>query len=106
MRAGLLTEVVTVEQPIIVTDDFGANQIVWKPMIINTRAKVSYSSGNRANENNEIVFAYEVLFTMRIYHQINERMRIIWKNRKYRILSIERNKEQQHQIIKTELINE
>jgi len=63
-------------------------------MIINTRAKVSYSSGNRANENNEIVFAYEVLFTMRIYHQISERMRIIWKNREYRILSIERNKEQ------------
>lgn len=106
MRAGLLTEVVTVEQPIIVTDDYGANSIQWKPMIINTRAKVSYSSGNRANENNEIVFAYEVLFTMRIYHQIDERMRIIWKNRKYRILSIERNREQQHLIIKTELINE
>lgn len=105
MRAGLLTEVVTVEQPITITDDFGANKTGWNP-IINTRAKVSYSSGNRANENNEIVFTYEVLFTMRIYHQINERMRIIWKNRKYRILSIERNKEQQHQIIKTELINE
>lgn len=92
MRAGLLTEVVSVEQPIVVTDDFGANSIKWMP-IIDTRAKVSYSSGNRANENNEIVFAYEVLFTVRIYHQINERMRIIWKNRKYRILSIERNKE-------------
>lgn len=106
MRAGLLTEIIKVEQPIIVTDDFGANKLEWKPFINSTRAKVSYSSGNRANENNEIVFAYEVLFTVRIYHQINERMRIIWKNRKYRILSIELNKEQQHQIIKTELINE
>lgn len=106
MRAGLLTEVVTVEQPIIAKDDFGATEHLWKPIIINTRAKVSYSSGGRANENNEIVFAYEVLFTMRIYHQINERMRIIWKNRKYRILSIEYNREQQQQIIKTELINE
>jgi len=94
MRAGLLTEVVTVEQPIVVNDNFGANSIQWKPIIINTRAKVTYSSGNRANENNEIVFAYEVLFTMRIYHQIDECMRIIWKNRKYRILSIERNREQ------------
>lgn len=106
MRAGLLTEVVTVEQPIIVTDDYGANKLQWMPMIINTKANVSYSSGNRANENNEIVFAYEVVFTMRIYHQINERMRIIWKNRKYRILSIEVNRAQQHQIIKAELINE
>lgn len=105
MRAGVLSEVISFEQPVTITDVFGANQLSWE-LVTNTRAKVSYSSGNRATENNEIVFAYEVIFTVRIYHQIDERMRIIWKNKKYRILSIERNKAQQHQIIKTELINE
>ena len=106
MRAGLLTEIIKVEKPVIYTDDFGANTVIWEPSIKQTRAKVTYNSGNRVNENNEITFAYEVIFTVRIYHQINERMRIIWKNRKYRILAIEYNKEQQQQIIKTELINE
>lgn len=106
MRAGLLTEVITVEEPIIITDDFGAEKEKWVTFIKDTRAKVTYNSGNRANENGDIFYSYEVLFTVRIYHQINEYMRIIWKNRKYRILSIEHNKEQQQQIIKTELINE
>lgn len=106
MRAGLLKDVISVEKPVTITDDFGANKIDWITSIKNTRAKVSYSNGNRANENNEITFAYEVIFTVRIYHQINERMRIIWKSKKYRILSIEENKEQQSLTIRTELINE
>lgn len=106
MRAGLMLEVIKFEQPIIETDDFGANSLRWETFINKTRAQVTYSTGNRVNENNEIIFAYEVDFTIRSYHQINERMRIIWQNRKYRILSIQRMKEQQKQIIKAELINE
>ena len=58
------------------------------------------------NENNEIVFAYEVIFTVRIYLQITERMRIIWEGRKYRILSIELSKQIQKLTIRAELINE
>ena len=61
----------------------------WVSFIDSTKARITYGSGNRANENNEIVFAYEVIFTIRIYHQIREDMRIIWKGKKYRILSIE-----------------
>ena len=106
MRAGLLSEVISVEQPVTTTDEYGANYIQWKTFIGKTIAQVTYTSGNRLNENNEIIFAYEVVFTMRIYHQINERMRIIWKNKKYRILSIEENKHLQSLTIKAELINE
>ena len=106
MRAGLLNSVIAVDKPTVVADDFGANSLNWEQHISSTRAKVTYSSGTRANENNEIIFAYEVIFTVRIYHQINERMRIIWEGRKYRILSIEENKELQQLTIKTELINE
>lgn len=106
MRAGLLNSIIAIEKPETVSDDFGANSLKWVNHIPKTRAKVTYSSGSRANENNEIIFAYEVIFTVRIYHQINERMRIIWEGRKYRILSIEENKELQQLTIKTELINE
>ena len=106
MRAGLLKEVISVEKPIIKADDYGAEKKLWINHISNTRANVNYSSGNRANENGEIVYTYEVIFTVRVYHQINEYMRIIWKNKKYRILSIEPNRELQQLVIKTELINE
>ena len=106
MRAGLLNEVIKVEQPVTTTNEYGANYIQWETFIGRTKAQVTYSSGNRLNENNEIIFAYEVVFTVRIYHQIDERMRIIWKNRKYRILSIEENRKLQSLTIKGGLINE
>lgn len=106
MIAGALKEVISVEQPKIVKDDFGANKLIWETAIASTRAKVTYTSGNRANENNEIVFAYNVIFTVRIYHQISENMRIIWKSKKYRILSLESDLSKQQLTINTELINE
>lgn len=106
MRAGLLSEVISVEKPVTYTNEYGANSTKWETFIGKTKAQITYTSGNRLNENNEIIFAYEVVFTVRIYHQINERMRIIWKNKKYRILSIEENKHLQTLTIKTELINE
>lgn len=92
MKAGLLSSTIAVEKPEVVSDEFGANTLKWVKHIDKTRAKVTYSSGNRANENNEIIFTYEVIFTVRHYHSITERMRILWEGNKYRILSIERNK--------------
>lgn len=106
MIAGALKEIISVEKPIEVRDEFGANKLVWVEAIPRTRAKVTYSNGNRVNDNNEIVFAYEVIFTIRIYHHIDEYYRIIWKNKKYRILSLEPDKAKQQIIIRAELINE
>lgn len=106
MRAGLLNSVISVEKPEVVTDEFGANTLKWVQHIPKTRAKVTYNSGSRANTNNEIIFAYEVVFTVRIYHQIDERMRIRWEGKKYRILSIEEDRTLQQLTIKTELIND
>ena len=102
MKAGLLNSIIAIEKPEVVSDDFGANSLKWVKHIDKTRAKVTYSNGTRANENNEIIF----IFTVRHYHSLTERMRILWEGRKYRILSIEKNKALQQQVIKTELINE
>lgn len=105
MQAGLLKEVVTIQKPVVNQDGFGANDVNWSDLIT-TRASVGYNTGNRVNDNNEITFAYQVTFTVRVYHQINERMRIIWQGKKHRILSIELDKQKQRQTIRTELINE
>ena len=106
MLAGLLNEVIKVENPIVVENEYGANHIEWNTFIERTKAEVTYNNGNRLNQNNEIVFSYQVIFTVRVYHQITENMRIVWKNKKYRILSIEESKKKQKLVIKTELINE
>ena len=105
MQAGILRETFTVQHPTVVSYGYCDNTTTWTDLLT-TRASVGYNNGNRVNENNEITFAYEVSFTMRVYHQINERMRIIWQGKKYRILSIELDKHKQKQTIRTELINE
>lgn len=106
MVAGTLKEIISVEKPMEVRDEFGANKLVWVKAIEKTRAKVTYSNGNRVNENNEIIFAYEVVFTIRSYHHIEEYYRILWKSKSYRILSIEPDKAKQQITIRAELINE
>lgn len=105
MQAGILTECITIEQPVISQNGYGANELEWSKFV-DTRASVNYTSGNRMTANNEVIWSYQVNFTIRVYHQVNEKMRIIWKDKKYRILSIEEDRHKQKLTIRTELINE
>ncbi len=105
MRAGILTDKITVQAPTTIQNKYGANTTEWKEYI-NTRAEITYNSGNRQTENNEIVFNYTVLFKVRRYHDIKEQMRIIWNGNKYRIISINKDIKKQFILITTELINE
>ena len=105
MRAGLLNYPITIQEPVTVKDVYGANGIDWRD-IISTRAQVTYNTGNRQNQNNEIIQCYTVTFHIRLYHKVNEQMRIIWNGNKYRILSINRELYKQSITIVTELINE
>lgn len=104
MRAGILTEPITFKKASIVKNQYGQEETYWDNYII-TRGNVKFNSGNRVTENNEIVNAYTVIFTVRNYHKIDEFMRILWKCKLYRILSIENNREKQSLIINAELIN-
>ena len=105
MQAGLLKECITIEQPTISQNVYGANELEWSKFV-DTRAFVNYTSGNRMTANNEVIWSHQVNFTIRVYHQVNEKMRIIWQGRKYRILAIEPDKNKQKLTIRTELINE
>lgn len=105
MRAGLLRDSITIQEPVVVTDIYGGSSIEWRD-IVNTRTQVNFNSGNRQNQNNEIITTYTITFTIRFYHKINEKMRIVWNGNKYRILSINRELYKQSITIITELINE
>lgn len=105
MRAGLLREKILVQKLSVTKDSFGANTTAWIDKFF-TRAQVAYNSGNRLNQNNEIINTYNVTFTIRIYNNINEADRVIYNNKKYRILSISRELYKQTITIIGELINE
>lgn len=105
MRAGSLSEVITIQQSVYSQDEFGASSLNWIDFVT-TRANIKYLNGNRVNENQEIVFTYEYDFIIRNYHSITEDMRIIWKGNKYRILTIEEDKHLQQKLIRTEKIND
>ena len=103
MRAGLLTEPITFLKADIVKNQYGQEETYWDNHII-TRGYVKFNSGNRVTENNEIINTYIVKFIVRRYHNIDEFMRIRWKNKLYRILCIETEK--QSITITGELIND
>lgn len=106
MQAGTLNEIITVERETYKTDKFGSQKtVVWEP-VYTTRANVKYETGGRVNENNELFFGCTVTFCIRIYHDIRNLDRIVYRNEKYRILNLERDKKIQRWIINTELINE
>lgn len=105
MRAGLLKETIRIIEPVTIKDQYGANTVEWRDVTY-TRAAVTNNSGNRQNQNNEIVNTYTVTFTIRMYHRVNEQMRILWNGKKYRILSISPELYKQSITIITELVNE
>nr|DAJ20154.1 MAG TPA: putative head tail adaptor [Siphoviridae sp. ctTYz13] len=105
MNAGRLNEIIKIQSFEIDKNEYGANGVNWIDKIT-TRANVQFQSGNRINENNEVVFTNLISFTIRIYHNIDEKDRIEWNGKSYKIISIEPNKPKQFLTIKTELINE
>lgn len=105
IRAGELTEFITIQRPEVIRNEYGANDIEWRDSIT-TRARVIQKSGNRSDENNEIVYNYTTTFVIRWYHNIKEDMRVVWNNRKYVIHSVYKEVYKQSVTIVAELINE
>lgn len=105
MQAGRLKYVIEIYQPITQENDFGEDSVRWEKKI-STRAAITYSSGSRTNDNDEVFYDYTIVFEVRKYHKISEFDRIYFRDKKYRILSIEPSVEKQNQTIRTEIVNE
>lgn len=105
MNAGKLTEQIEIFTPIITKNDVGEQATEYK-LKLSTKANVQHNKGNRDIENNEVVYNYSRTFEVRIYVDVSEFDRIKWKNKYYRILDIDTNKELQQITILTELVNE
>lgn len=108
MRAGLLTESISIYQPYNRDTKYGVStKTDYVPYIDSTRARVLNERGTRTNENNEIIYAYTVTFIIRGYHKIDDYMRIKWKDKFYRILNIVPATAHYNEIqIETELVHD
>lgn len=105
MQAGLLKEWIVIEQESISRDYFGGEQKVWT-QFARTRARVQFKSGDQILENREEIHTVTNTVTIRYREGITRKMRLTWGDEKYRILSIDRNRQDQSLVIKCELINE
>ena len=105
MQAGLLKELISIYKPELSSNEYG-EQIQNYVRAYITKSQVKFNNGNRGESNGEIVSTYTVTFTIRRYNQIAENYLIKWYDRKYRILSIEDNKQYNYKRIIGELINE
>ena len=106
MRAGLLTEKISISRTDIIQGDDGAtnNQHIF---ITSTKAQVVSKAGDRTIVNDEIVYPFNVTFTVWRYVEILEHVDyIIWNKAKYRVLSVSEDKQNNRKIIETEKVNE
>lgn len=105
MRAGLLTELITIKRRVTTTNESGQKEHKYVKLRT-TRARVIYSSGNRTIENKDILWDYHYKFEVWDYVDVNEKDLIVYDKKEYRIKSINHDKHQQKKIITTELITE
>lgn len=105
MIAGILKDIITIKRAVIVKNDFGEEVETWSD-VTTTRAYVKQSSSRRNEENGEITYDFIKEFRVRIYVDVRPYDIIIWNGQKYRILSLDKQKDLQQITLQTELINE
>lgn len=105
MRAGLLSELITIKRRVTKVNDSGQKEHNYENLRT-TRARVIYTSGNRNIENKDILWDYQYKFEVWDYVDVTEKDIIEYDTKEYRIKSINHDKHQQKKIITTELITE
>lgn len=105
MMAGQYNEVIDIFKSIEIENEYG-ERTVELTHLYTTRAKVEETSGTRANENNEIVYDHTKTFYVRKYVPVCDTSIIVYDGHKYRVITIDKRKDNQDIKIVTELINE
>lgn len=104
MIAGRYNETVKIFHPVTTINKYGEKESTYQE-IYKTRARVDNTSGNRVEENHEIVFSYNFNFTLRSYVPVSETSQIEWQGNKYRVLTLQRRREFNDIYVQAEKIN-
>ena len=105
MRCGLLKNKIDIYRPISNQNEFGEIVQEYRPWYC-TRARAVSNGGSRTLLNNEFFYPSRKIFEVHQYVDVKETDIIHYDNKKYRILSIDLDRNQMKKVIMTELIDE
>lgn len=105
MRAGLLKEVVEIKRAELVKNELGEEVETWTT-VYTTRARVENMNSSIENQNDELTYVFTKRFTMRFYVPVHEFDRILWRDKLYRVISIDKDIPLQQLVVTGELIND
>jgi head-tail adaptor len=103
--AGNLRHIITIKQPIVTKDAYGAEKQTWLDFLI-LRAGVKYITGSKGVNNNEVFTVYGVEFTTYFRGGILPTYIIVFDGKKFKINNIQEIGYKEGLLISTELINE
>ncbi len=105
MQAGRLTEIIHFYKLVKVKTGTGSEDNTYVSDH-KCRARVSYTGGDRENQNGDIFYSHHVIFEIRRGLDFDELYRIKWNEGMYRIECIEQDRHNQSIKIVCSLINE
>lgn len=105
MQAGLLRDIVRFQEVQTQRDELGGFSDEWVD-VLTKRAEVRFASGSRKMANGEIYNPLAITCKIRYCRDVHEKMKLIYEEREYKIISINRDRLQQCTVIQAELINE
>ncbi len=105
MRAGLMRDIVTFERPVANETAYASSESAYEEAF-RTYARVDHSGGKRAIEADRIVNPYTVRIMIRMYHDVEREMVVIYGGERYRILDINPDRANNCKVVTAEVINE
>lgn len=106
MRVGLLTDIVTIQRCVEVTDEvYGTAKQVWTD-VMTVRATIDYRGGDRVVDNFETINTNLVKITTHLRRQIEPQMRVRCSDGYYYIQHRYHDRRNAQTIMNCELINE
>ena len=99
MRAGLLTEEITVLQPQKTIDAYGSKSATQYVPLFTTKARVRYLKGQKETANQEVILYYTLEIIVRSYHMILDDYLIEYKGERYYIIAQDKTQKDQITLI-------
>lgn len=105
MKASDLSERIEIYRLVTTRTESGATNNTYEYRC-STRARVNYASGNRTIVNDQVFYDVDREFILRHYVPIEPTDEIRWQEQRWKVLSIDKNREYHDIIVKTTLIQE
>ena len=105
MRAGILKYPIEIYAVTVTLNEYNEQKDTYSKSY-DTRANVTYNSGNRTDVNNEIIYPLNLTFEVRDYVPVGVYDEVKYKGKFYRIIAIQSEDENLHHAMMKRLICE